>query len=133
MVNHNMVVNLFLLQVTGNNTIELTELDLLNDFDSEQYDRAMSAIFNSDYMDEIEKKKPDFSSIIPPEYHESDDELLYKEIINDTNLHCEDDNFIMDVDYIENNLRRDENNRTENGDDNIQVTTILILSHSLYY
>ena len=71
-------------------------IDVSGDFNAEEYDRQMSSIFNEDYLEQREMTKPDFSSFLPPELLDSDTE----------ELHCEDERFVMDADYIEENRDR---------------------------
>ena len=74
-------------------------IDLSADFDSEKYDQEMQSIFNQEYFGEQEFTKPDISSLLPPEFQDSDSETAGYQLRED--LHCEDEGFNMDADYID--------------------------------
>ena len=74
-------------------------MDLSADFDSEQYDREMSSVFNQEYLDEKEYIKPDLCSLLPDELQDSDSDSAVVPL--EQNMHCEDEGFVMDADYIE--------------------------------
>ena len=83
-------------------------IDLSADFDSEKYDQEMQSIFNQEYFKEKEFIKPDTSSLLPPEFQDSDSDSEYEtagyQLKED--LHCEDEGFNMDADYIEERPRK---------------------------
>ena len=80
-------------------------MDFSADFDSEQYDKEMSSIFNQEYLNEKEYIKPDLSPLLPEDLRDSDsDSAAYQ-------LHCEDEGFVMDADCIdEKQLKKYSNN-----------------------
>lgn len=85
--------------VTGAEELNVDEMDLDGDFDPDEYDKKMQAIFNSEYYDIDEgDEKPEAPSDIEDLQVEN-----YDEIEDDENkgVHCEDDNFNMDCDYDE--------------------------------
>lgn len=91
-------------KVSGEEEFPFDDMDLDADFDPDEYDRKMQKVFNNDYyqIDEGEEK-PDVPSDIedlkvddwdnfdPKELHQNDDADA---------VHCEDDDFNMDLDYV---------------------------------
>ena len=75
----------------------------------------MSSVFNQEYLNEKEFTKPDLSSLLPEDLQdsESDSELEQK-------LHCEDEGFIMDADYIADNKQKKYTNNN-----NVRVLDLL--------
>lgn len=87
--------------VTGTEELNVNEMDLDGDFDPDEYDKKMQAIFNSEYYEVDEgDEKPEAPSDIEDLQVEN-----YDEIGDDENpiggAHCEDDDFNMDCDYDE--------------------------------
>lgn len=95
---------LLLKEVAGNEELQLKEDDLNSDFDPDEHDRRMSAMFNNEYygIDEGDQK---------PEFPDIDEELNIENWDNfdkskvpdspadEVQQHCEDDDFVMDCDY----------------------------------
>lgn len=87
--------------VTGADELNVDEIDLDGDFDPDEHDRKMQAIFNNEYyaVDEGDEK-PEAPSDIEDLQVEN-----YDEIDNDDEnagtmqAHCEDQDFNMDCDY----------------------------------
>lgn len=88
--------------VTGADELNMEDIDLDGDFDPDEYDKKMQAIFNSEYyaVDEGDEK-PEAPSDIEDLQVENYDEI--EDIHNDADdgAHCEDDDFNMDCDYDE--------------------------------
>lgn len=86
--------------VTGAEEINLDEIDLDGDFDPEEHDKKMQAIFNSEYYEVDEgDEKPEAPSDIEELQVENYDEIDEKELGREA--HCEEDDFNMDCDYDE--------------------------------
>lgn len=87
--------------VTGTDEINVDEMDLEGDFDPDEYDKKMQAIFNSEYygVDEGDEK-PEAPSDIEDLQVENYDEIGDDERPR-AGVHCEDDDFNMDCDYDE--------------------------------
>ncbi|XP_060805557.1 protein KRI1 homolog [Amyelois transitella] len=88
-------------EVTGNDELAFKEEDIEGDFDPEEHDRRMRAIFDEEYYGDADDQKPVFPDLdeeleienwenYEPEVGECDD--------ND-GPHCEDEDFNMDADY----------------------------------
>lgn len=90
-------------QVSGEDEFPFDDMDLDGDFDPNEYDRKMEKIFNNDYylIDEGEEK-PDVPSDIEDLKVDDWDNFDPKELANDDGavLHCEDDDFNMDCEYV---------------------------------
>ncbi|XP_050668236.1 protein KRI1 homolog isoform X2 [Leptidea sinapis] len=87
-------------QVTGNEDLAFKDEDIEGDFDPEQHDRRMKAIFDEQYYGAADHEKPDFPDLDQEleienwdKYDKEDEERV------DDDVHCEDDNFNMDADY----------------------------------
>ncbi|VVC97923.1 unnamed protein product [Leptidea sinapis] len=87
-------------QVTGNEDLAFKDEDIEGDFDPEQHDRRMKAIFDEQYYGAADHEKPDFPDLDQEleienwdKYNKEDEERV------DDDVHCEDDNFNMDADY----------------------------------
>ncbi|XP_052755710.1 protein KRI1 homolog [Galleria mellonella] len=91
-------------EVTGNQDLAFEEQDIEGDFDPEEHDRRMRALFDDEYYGEADTEKPRFPDL--------DEELEIENWDNyepeqsqavqqhgDTEPHCEDDDFNMDADY----------------------------------
>ncbi|XP_068192681.1 protein KRI1 homolog [Antennarius striatus] len=89
-------------ELTGNEQLAFSQVDLEGEFDPQQHDQLMQKFFGDEYYGEEEGEKPQFD----------DDDDEFEEHWNwDTwvgenqdecdasELHCEDENFIMDADY----------------------------------
>lgn len=87
--------------VTGADELNVDDIDLDGDFDPDEYDKKMQAIFNSEYY-EIDEgdEKPEAPSDIEDLQVENYDEMDRNKDANDA-THCEDDDFNMDCDYDE--------------------------------
>lgn len=66
----------------------------------------MQSIFNHEYLGENEFIKPDISSFLPPEFQDSDSENETAGYQLREDLHCEDEGFNMDADFIEERPRK---------------------------
>lgn len=87
--------------VTGADELNVDEMDLDGDFDPDEYDKKMQAIFNSEYYDVDEgDEKPEAPSDIEDLQVENYDEIGDNENAPAA-AHCEDDEFNMDCDYDE--------------------------------
>lgn len=89
--------------VTGTEELNVDEIDLDGDFDPDEYDKKMQAIFNSEYyaVDEGDEK-PEAPSDIEDLQVENYDEMDKEDENADDGAeptHCEDDDFNMDCDY----------------------------------
>ncbi|CAG9800792.1 unnamed protein product [Chironomus riparius] len=98
--------------VSGRDDLELKEDDLNTDFDPAEHDRRMAALFDNQYYGiDGDDQKPQFPDL--------DEELNIEDWDNfdkskvpapeqdDTELHCEDDDFNMDCDYDPQKEKRD--------------------------
>lgn len=87
--------------VTGAEELNVEEIDLDGDFDPDEYDKKMQAIFNSEYyaVDEGDEK-PEAPSDIEDLQVENYDEIDDVAKVN-AGAHCEDEDFNMDCDYDE--------------------------------
>ncbi|XP_035907578.1 protein KRI1 homolog [Anopheles stephensi] len=91
-------------KIAATENLAMNEEDLESDFDPDEHDRRMKAMFNDEYygVDEGDQK---------PEFPELDQELGVENYdvdrLDDENVgddygpHCEDDDFVMDCDYEE--------------------------------
>lgn len=86
--------------VTGTDELNMDDIDLDGDFDPDEHDKKMQAIFNSEYygVDEGDEK-PDAPSDIEDLQVENYDEMDEKDYGG--GAHCEEDDFNMDCDYDE--------------------------------
>lgn len=86
--------------VTGTDELNIEEIDLDGDFDPEEYDKKMQAIFNSEYYQVDEgDDKPECPSDIEDLKVENYDEYEPEHDGNEDDIHCEDEDFNMDCDY----------------------------------
>ncbi|XP_044744531.1 protein KRI1 homolog [Coccinella septempunctata] len=92
-------------EITGNKEIAFNDEDIEGDFDPEEHDKRMQALFNDEYYDngpEEDIKPPidlddeDALELQPENY---DDFTGPTEEEEADGPHCEDDDFIMDADY----------------------------------
>ncbi len=91
-------------EVTGDETIQFDDDDIDGDFDPDEYDRKMNAIFNNEYyqVDEGETKPdcPDIEDLKVEDWDNYDPTQDADETVDTgDNGHCEDDDFVMDCDY----------------------------------
>ncbi|GLD60386.1 protein KRI1 homolog isoform X1 [Lates japonicus] len=100
-------------ELTGNEQLAFSQVDLEGDFDPQQHDQLMQKFFGDEYYGEEEDEKPQFDDDELEEHWNWDtwtgegQEDDYREEEDDYNggeyeasgPHCEDENFIMDADY----------------------------------
>ncbi|CAH2041952.1 unnamed protein product, partial [Iphiclides podalirius] len=90
-------------EVTGNDDLAFKDEDIEGDFDPEEHDRRMKAIFDEQYYGEADQEKPVFPDLDEEleienwENYENDHRQDAEE--NDEGPHCEDEDFNMDADY----------------------------------
>lgn len=89
--------------VTGTEELNVDEIDLDGDFDPDEYDKKMQAMFDNEYyaIDEGDEK-PEAPSDIEDLQVENYDEIEKDDENADYHArptHCEDDDFNMDCDY----------------------------------
>ena len=93
---------MLLKEVAGNDEFTLKEEDLNSEFDPAAHDRRMAEMFNNEYygIDEGDQK-PEFPDIDEELNIENWDNFDKSKIPNSPGdeLHCEDDDFVMDCDY----------------------------------
>ncbi|VEN38855.1 unnamed protein product [Callosobruchus maculatus] len=91
-------------EITGNPSIGFADEDIDGDFDPEEHDRKMQALFNDEfYQGPEEEQKPQFPDL--DEELEIENWERYEGNNNENTEdepHCEDENFIMDCDYYSN-------------------------------
>ncbi|KAK9768491.1 Kinetochore protein Spc24 [Basidiobolus ranarum] len=106
-------------EITGNNSVGFDEVDLDGEFDPNQHDEKMGTLFDDKYYEEDENKKPVFDDdidITDIVTEEADEEPVKetgkkgkknkkgKEIeeksVDPNQWNAEDDDFIMDADYL---------------------------------
>ncbi|ORX59286.1 Krr1-domain-containing protein [Piromyces finnis] len=105
-------------EITGNKNVGFDDIDLDGDFNQEEYDKKMENIFNDEYYnDEDANIKPEFADdididdIVPKEeYNNTNEEEgndgydenaeAYPEEQYNANANANDDDFIMDADYL---------------------------------
>ncbi|CAI9624806.1 unnamed protein product, partial [Staurois parvus] len=99
-------------ELTGDQNLEVTEEDLLEDFDPEKHDLIMQKCFGDDYYGVEEDQKPQFDGEeeLDGEWNwdnwtgaEGEDGTVEEDECDDgeedADLHCDDPNFVMDADY----------------------------------
>ncbi|XP_059051285.1 protein KRI1 homolog [Achroia grisella] len=90
-------------EVTGNDDLAFEEQDIEGDFDPEEHDRRMRALFDEEYYGEADTEKPRFPDLDEEleienwDKYETDNQDVQKH--GDAVPHCEDDDFNMDADY----------------------------------
>lgn len=89
--------------VTGDDALNINDIDLEGDFDPDEYDKKMQSIFNNQYyqIDEGEEKPKcpsDLSDLSDLETEDYDNYEL-KRGPHNPGAHCEDEDFNMDCDY----------------------------------
>nr|CAH7759204.1 unnamed protein product [Callosobruchus chinensis] len=91
-------------EITGNPSIGFADEDIDGDFDPEEHDKKMQALFNDEfYQGPEEEQKPQFPDL--DEELEIENWERYEGNSNENveyEPHCEDENFIMDCDYYSN-------------------------------
>nr|CAH7761243.1 unnamed protein product [Callosobruchus chinensis] len=91
-------------EITGNPSIGFADEDVDGDFDPEEHDKKMQALFNDEfYQGPEEEQKPQFPDL--DEELEIENWERYEGTSNENaeyEPHCEDENFIMDCDYYSN-------------------------------
>ncbi|XP_023936567.2 protein KRI1 homolog [Bicyclus anynana] len=91
-------------EVTGNQELAFQEEDIEGDFDPQEHDRRMKALFDEQYYGETDDQKPVFPDLDDEleienwEKYEQDASQLQQDVDED-GPHCEDENFNMDADY----------------------------------
>ncbi|XP_077068014.1 protein KRI1 homolog [Siphateles boraxobius] len=95
-------------ELTGNEQLAFSDVDLQGDFDPQQHDRLMQKFFGDEYYGEEEDEKPQFDADddleenwnwdtwVGNEENEEEEENTMEE---DNQPNCEDPDFIMDADY----------------------------------
>ncbi|CAK1550269.1 unnamed protein product [Leptosia nina] len=113
-------------EVTGNEELAFEEADIEGDFDPEEHDRRMKAIFDEEYYGEADDQKPVFPDLddeLEIENWEKFNEHQDNENIPDGEAaHCEDEDFNMDADYnpkamkenLVEELKRNQNKKRRN-------------------
>lgn len=88
--------------VTGEDELNIDDIDLDGDFDPDEYDKKMSKLFDNEYyqIDEGDVK-PEAPSDIEDLQVENYDEYDGEQGRRNDGGHCEDDDFNMDCDYDE--------------------------------
>ncbi|KAG7505143.1 hypothetical protein JOB18_024546 [Solea senegalensis] len=96
-------------ELTGNEQLAFSQMDLEGDFDPQQHDQLMQKFFGDEYYGGEEVEKPQFDDdddehwnwdTWTGERQEDDlDEDYSGEGHETTQPHCDDDNFVMDADY----------------------------------
>lgn len=94
---------MLLKDVAGYDEFALQEEDLNGDFDPDEHDKKMSAMFNNEYygIDEGDQK-PEFKDIdeeLNIENWDNFDKSKFPDSPSEMQPHCEDDDFMMDCDY----------------------------------
>lgn len=96
---------MLLKEVAGNDELVLQEDDLNTDFDPDEHDRRMAAMFNNEYygIDEGDQKPefPDIDEDLNIENWDKFDKSKYPDspANDEAGGHCEDDDFVMDCDF----------------------------------
>ncbi|XP_071330592.1 protein KRI1 homolog [Trachinotus anak] len=100
-------------ELTGNEQLAFSQVDLDGDFDPQQHDQLMQKFFGDEYYGEEEEEKPQFDDDEEREEHwnwdtwtgegQGDDygeeEDYNGEEYDASGPHCDDEDFIMDADY----------------------------------
>ncbi|RKP09269.1 KRI1-like family C-terminal-domain-containing protein [Thamnocephalis sphaerospora] len=95
-------------EITGNSGVGVDDVDLDDDFSPEDYDAKMSGLFDDNYYDESDKRKPvfeddiDISDIVGPEQDDKKGKKKKKKKKKDKKegAAADEEEFIMDADYI---------------------------------
>ncbi|XP_072255702.1 protein KRI1 homolog [Pyxicephalus adspersus] len=98
-------------ELTGEQNLGVTEEDLMEDFDPEKHDEIMQKCFGDDYYGVEEDQKPQFDdeeeldgewnwdNWTGAEEERKDEEDENNEQVEDSQIYCDDPNFVMDADY----------------------------------
>ncbi|KPJ00886.1 Protein KRI1-like [Papilio xuthus] len=90
-------------EVTGNQELAFNDEDIEGDFDPEEHDRRMRAIFDEQYYGDADDKKPEFPDLDEEleieNWEKYEDEFGQGEVGEAEGPHCEDEDFNMDADY----------------------------------
>lgn len=100
-------------ELTGNEQLAFSQTDLEGEFNPQQHDQLMQKFFGDEYYGEEEDEKPHFDDEFdeaeehwnwdtwtgenPEDYDEEGEE--HGGAYDESGLHCEDEDFIMDADY----------------------------------
>merc|ERR1719427_534257 len=92
-------------EITGNERIGFLEEDMQDDFDVSKYDQLMEKVFDNEYYDDnntMDEEKPVFSDEEGEDLNYDETYGEYEEYYEGDEYapHCEDNDFIMDADYI---------------------------------
>ncbi|CAG5019979.1 unnamed protein product [Parnassius apollo] len=90
-------------EVTGNQDLAFKDEDIEGDFDPEEHDKRMKAIFDEQYYGDADDEKPVFPDLDEEleieNWENYEDEYNEAQQGDDEGPHCEDDDFNMDADY----------------------------------
>ncbi|XP_039979703.1 protein KRI1 homolog isoform X2 [Xiphias gladius] len=100
-------------ELTGNEQLAFSQVDLEGDFDPQQHDQLMQKFFGDEYYGEEEEEKPQFEDDELEEHwnwdtwtgegqeddYGEDEEDYDGERYDTSGPHCDDEDFIMDADY----------------------------------
>ncbi|XP_050352582.1 protein KRI1 homolog [Nymphalis io] len=89
-------------EVTGNQDLAFKDEDIEGDFDPEEHDRRMKALFDEEYYGEADDQKPVFPDLdeeLEIENWENFEPEYKQDTENVDEPHCEDTDFNMDADY----------------------------------
>ncbi|KAL4709258.1 hypothetical protein ACJJTC_010719 [Scirpophaga incertulas] len=89
-------------EVTGNDDLAFKEEDIEGDFDPEEHDRRMRALFDEQYYGHADDHKPTFPELdqeLEIENWAAYDAEQERAAAADEELHCEDQDFNMDAEY----------------------------------
>ncbi|XP_069361587.1 protein KRI1 homolog [Maniola hyperantus] len=92
-------------EVTGNQDLAFQDADIEGDFDPEEHDRRMKALFDEQYYGDADDQKPQFPDLddeLEIENWEKYDHQEYSKQnkdVDEDDPHCEDEDFNMDADY----------------------------------
>ncbi|XP_028310492.1 protein KRI1 homolog [Gouania willdenowi] len=91
-------------ELTGNEELAFSQQDLDGDFNPDEHDELMKKFFGEDYYGEQEEEKPQFEDDEDLEEHWNWDTWTGEERCEEdeykaSELHCEDQGFVMDADF----------------------------------
>jgi len=103
-------------EITGNERIGFLEEDMQDDFDVSKYDQLMEKVFDNEYYDDnntMDEEKPVFSDEEGEDFNYDETYGEYEECYegDEYTPHCEDDDFIMDADYVPKEKSKKEDKR----------------------